>query len=198
MTLREVPFGDALVKGIWAIYNGTPLRQGRRFPHYGKDIETVHREEATHLDRSVFMGAYYGDQLVGFVKLVADDTRTQTGLINIVSLIRHRDKAPPTPCWHERYRLALPRHPVSCLLEVRLREEAARHPQRLSERNGFSRVDVPRYHVPLTRLGWLALRSGLHHRLAEHIPASLAAKLRDIRAAWHSRTARPAVEASCE
>ena len=32
---REVPFNDELVRGIWEIYNECPIRQGRRFPHYG-------------------------------------------------------------------------------------------------------------------------------------------------------------------
>src|SRR5258707_98512 len=53
--LREVPFDNALVRGIWEIYNECPVRQGRQFPHYGKDFETVHREEATFLDCSVFI-----------------------------------------------------------------------------------------------------------------------------------------------
>src|SRR5687768_17279465 len=29
VTVRAVPFDDALVKGIWEIYNETPVRQGR-------------------------------------------------------------------------------------------------------------------------------------------------------------------------
>ena len=37
--LREVAFDDDLVKGIWEIYNESPLRQGRRFPHYGKSFD---------------------------------------------------------------------------------------------------------------------------------------------------------------
>src|SRR5208337_1553542 len=53
LTLREVPFGDTLVRGIWEIYNECPIRQRRPFPHYGKNIETVHREEATFLESSV-------------------------------------------------------------------------------------------------------------------------------------------------
>src|ERR1039458_951358 len=84
VTLREVPFDDALVKGIWEIYNECPVRQKRRFPHYGKNIESVRREEATFLDSSIFIGAFLGDKLIGFVKLVPDETGTQAGLMNIV------------------------------------------------------------------------------------------------------------------
>ena len=34
--VREVPFDDVFAQGIWEIYNESPVRQGRRFPHYGK------------------------------------------------------------------------------------------------------------------------------------------------------------------
>src|SRR6202021_465765 len=56
VVLREVPFSDSLVAGIHEIYNECPIRQMRRYPHYGKNFETVHREEATFLDSSVFIG----------------------------------------------------------------------------------------------------------------------------------------------
>ena len=35
-----------------------PYARGRRTKHYGKDIETVHREEATFLESSIFIGAF--------------------------------------------------------------------------------------------------------------------------------------------
>jgi hypothetical protein len=65
VVIREVPFSDKLVQGIWEIYNECPIRQGRRFPHYGKSLETVYREEATYLDSSVFIGAFLGERLIG-------------------------------------------------------------------------------------------------------------------------------------
>src|SRR5947209_687650 len=37
VSLREVPLDDALVRGIWTIYNECPVRQGKPFAHYGKD-----------------------------------------------------------------------------------------------------------------------------------------------------------------
>src|ERR1700687_3514472 len=69
VTLREIPFDGALVQGIWEIYNETPVRQGKRFPHYGMSVEQVHRYAATFLDRSVFIGAFLEDKLIGFGKL---------------------------------------------------------------------------------------------------------------------------------
>src|SRR2546428_9025379 len=42
--VREVPFDDTLVKGIAGLYNECPMRQGKPFWHYGKDLPTVRRE----------------------------------------------------------------------------------------------------------------------------------------------------------
>ena len=196
LTLREVPFGDTLVRGIWEIYNECPVRQGRRFPHYGKDIETVHREEATHLNCSIFIGAFLGDKLIGFVKLVHDETRTQAGLMNIVSMIQHRDKAPQNALVAHAVRACADRG-ITYLVYSKF-AYGKRQRDTLSDfkrNNGFQRIDLPRYHVPLTRMGRVAFRSGLHHRLYDRLPESVAAKFRDLRAAWYSRRYRSMTEA---
>ena len=196
VSLREVPFDDALVKGIWDIYNECPVRQGRRFPHFGKDIETVYREEATHLNYSVFIGAFLGDKLIGFAKLVHDETRTQAGLMNIVSMIQHRDKAPQNALVAHAVRSCAERGiPYLVYSKFAYGKKQTSSLSDFKERNGFRRIDLPRYHVPLTRMGWVALRLGLHHRLAERLPDSLAAKLRDLRADWYNRRYRSMTEA---
>ena len=196
VSLREVPFDDALVKGIWEIYNECPVRQGRRFPHYGKNIATVYREEATHLNCSIFIGAFLGDKLIGFAKLVHDETRTQAGLMNIVSMIQHRDKAPQNALVAQAVRSCAERGiPYLVYSKFAYGNKQTSSLSDFKERNGFQRIDLPRYHVPLTRMGWVALRLGLHHRLAERLPDSLAAKLRDLRAAWYKRRYRSMTEA---
>ncbi len=60
----------------------------------GRTWRTVRREAATFLDCSVFIGAYFNEELIGFIKLTHDETRTQAGLMHIISMIQHRDKAP--------------------------------------------------------------------------------------------------------
>src|ERR1700676_468528 len=64
IVLREVPFGEELVRGIWEIYNETPVRQGRPYPHFGKSVEAVYQESATYLEYSTFIGAYVGEELI--------------------------------------------------------------------------------------------------------------------------------------
>ena len=197
VTLCEVPFGAALVKGIWEIYNETPYRQGKRFPHYGKDIETVHKEEATHLDRSIFIGAFLGEEMIGFIKLVEDDTRTETSLINIVSLIRHRDKAPTNALIASAVRACADRGiPYLVYSKFAYGKRQRDTLSDFKQNNDFKRIDLPRYYIALTPIGGVAFRLGLHHRVFELLPGSIVAKFRELRAAWNSRKGRSMVEAS--
>ena len=41
LTVGVMPFDDGLVHGITRIFNETPVRQGRRFWHYGKSFERI-------------------------------------------------------------------------------------------------------------------------------------------------------------
>jgi hypothetical protein len=197
VVIREVPLSESLVKGIWKIYNECPVRQGRAFPHYGKDVQRVYKDEATFLDSSVFIGAFLQDELIGFIKLVIDETGTQAGLLNIVSLIQQRDKAPTNALLAQAVRSCAARG-ISYLVYSNF---AYGRKQRDSlsdfkERNGFQRIDLPRYYVPLTRTGALAFRFGLHRRLVDYLPGSVARRLRGLREAWHNHRFRPIAEGS--
>jgi hypothetical protein len=197
VVLREVPFSDELVRGISEIYNECPIRQGRRFPHFGKDLQTIHREEVTYLDSSIFIGAFLGDRLVGFIKILIDETGTQAGLLNIVSLISERDKAPTNALVASAVKACAARG--ICYLTYSNFSYGKKQSDSLSdfkERNAFQRIEIPRYYVPLTMLGQAALRLGLHHRLSERIPEPLAVRFREFRDAWYKRRFPTLTEAS--
>jgi len=180
--IREIGFDEKLARGIWEIYNECPMRQGRRFPHFGKDFETVYRDEATYLQSSTFIGAFLGEELIGFIKLVADEAGQQAGLMNILSKIGHRDKAPTNALIAQAVKSCAGRG-IGHLVYANFSYGNKQHDslREFKERNGFERVDVPRYFVPLTPVGWIALRLGLHHRFVDRIPAPLAQRLREIR-----------------
>jgi hypothetical protein len=185
--LREIPFDDVLIEGIWRIYNECPIRQGKRFPHYGMDLEKVRPYAGTFLDSSIFIGAFLDDVLIGFAKLTIDETQTQAGLMHIVSMIAHRDKAPNNALIAQAVKSCADRH-IPCLVYSNF---AYGNKQRDSlsdfkERNGFQRVDVPRYFIPMTRIGDLAFRMKMHRSLIEHLPEPLIEKLRNYRAEWYS------------
>lgn len=193
VVLREIPFDDALVTGIREIYNESPIRQRRRFPHYGKDFETVRREAATFLDSSIFIGAFFNDKLIGFIKLVPDETCTQAGLMNIISMVEHRDKVPQNALIAYAVRACATRS-IQYLVYSKFDYGKKEHDglRDFKERNGFRRVDSPRYYVPLTAMGWAAFRLGLHHSISERIPETVASRLRDLRAAWYAQRYRSA------
>lgn len=188
VSVREVPFDDALITGIWQIYNETPVRQGRRFPHYGKSLETVRQMSATYLDSSVFIGALDAGKLIGFIKLTIDDSKTQAGIMHIVSLLESRDKAPTNALIVQAVRSCADRG-ISHLVYSKFAygQKLRSSLSDFKERNGFQRVDLPRYYVPLTRWGSLAFSMGLHRPLLDHVPESIGSKLREMRTAWYRR-----------
>jgi hypothetical protein len=194
--LREIPFDDALVRGICEIYNECPIRQGKRFPHYGMSFERVREYAGTFLDLSVFIGAFLDKRLIGFAKLTCDETRTQMGLMHIVSMIQHRDKVPTNALVAQAVRSCAARG-IPYLVYSNFAYGKKQHDSLsdFKKRNGFQQFDVPRYYVPLTRLGWVAFRLGLHHRLVEYLPESMTGKLREFRAAWYTRKYQSTKEA---
>jgi hypothetical protein len=195
IVVREVPFGNELVRGIWEIYNETPIRQGRKFAHFGKDIDTVYREEATYLERSVFLGAYLGERLVGFVKLIWDYDDSQAGLLNIVSLIEQRDKAPTNALVAHSVRLCAERRtPFLAYSNFAYGKRTSDSLSDFKERNAFQRFDVPRYYVPLTAIGAAALKLGFHKKISEHIPEWMILRLREMRKTWLHRQTQSAPE----
>ena len=188
IVIREVPFDGALVRGIWEIYNEVPVRQGRRFPHYGKSLETVRAMSSTFLDSSVFIGAFDGEKLIGFIKLTINDARTQAGLMHILSLISYREKAPTNALVVQAVRSCADRGITHLVYSNFAYGKKTRSSlSDFKERNGFQRVDVPRYYVPLTKWGAVAFRLGWHRRLSEQVPESVAAKLRELRGRWYQR-----------
>jgi hypothetical protein len=198
VTVREAPFDDAFIRGIWEIYNETPVRQGRPFAHYGMDLEAVRKYAETFLDTSVFIGAYVGDTMIGFVKLTMDDTGTQAGLMHILSMVQHRDKAPTNALMAQAVRSCAERK-VSYLVYSNFAygKKQTSSLSDFKERNGFKRVDVPRYYVPLTLTGRVALRLGMHKRFIDRIPEPILAKIRELRNGWYNRNAvQSAAEAS--
>jgi len=186
--MREVPYGEDLIKGICEIYNETPIRQGRKFNHFGMTLERARQYAGTFLDRSVYIGAFLGDEMIGFIKLTMDESGTQANLIHILSMAKHKDKAPTNALIAEAVKACAERN-ISYLVYENFTygNKIGDGLSRFKEVNGFQRVDLPRYYVPLTSLGRIALRLGLHHRLSERIPESIAAKFREFRRLWYER-----------
>lgn len=188
VSAREVPFDDNLVRGIHAIYNESPVRQGRPFLHYGKDVETVRDMSATYLDQSIFIGAFFEGEMIGFVKLVTDEKRTQAGLMHIVSMQQHRDRAPTNALIAQAVKSCAEREiPHLWYANFSYGKREGDTLSNFKKHNGFQRVDIPRYYVPLTLAGGAALRLGLHRSLLEWVPAPAVVQYRKIRSLWYGK-----------
>ena len=56
VVVRKAEFDDKFVEGMTAIFNETPVRQERKFLHYGKTFETVKRQFSRFLFREEILG----------------------------------------------------------------------------------------------------------------------------------------------
>lgn len=188
IVVSEVPFDDALVRGIWNIYNESPIRQGRKFLNYGKTLDTIRREAATFPDCSVFIGAFAKSELIGFVKFTIDETGTQAGLMHIISMLQHRDKAATNALVAQAVRACSDRGiPHLVYSHFAYGNKVRDTLSDFKEHNGFRRIDVPRYYIPLSPVGHIALRLGLHRRIHDHVPEGVIAAFRRYRSLWYQR-----------
>lgn len=179
--VREVDFTDEFVKGMVNIFNETPFRQGRPFWHYGKDFETVKKQFSRNLFREDLFGAYYNDDLIGFIFLAYAGKYAMLG--QIVSKIEHREKAPNNVLIAKAVEVCekkkIPYLVYALWVEGSL-GEFKRH-------NGFERIDLPRYYYPLTTKGRIILKLNLHHGIRAIIPENMKVRLKNVRKKWYAR-----------
>jgi Acetyltransferase (GNAT) domain len=178
--VRLANFDDRFVEGITSIFNETPIRQGRRFLHYGKDFETVKQQFSRFLFREEILGAYVGEELVGFIMLA--DAGRYAVLGQIISKIARRDLAPNNALLARAVERCaergIPYLAYAYWLDDGLGE--------FKRSNGFQKFDLPRYFVPLTRKGELALHLGLHRGWKASIPDAVKGPLKKLRKSWHA------------
>ena len=180
--VRETTFDDDFVRGMTDIFNEAPVRQGRRFWHYGKDFETVKQQFSRYLFREHLLGAYHEDELIGFIMLA--DAGTYGSLGQIISKLRHRDKSPTNALVAKAVEVCAQKH-LPYLVYAHWGDgplvDFKRH-------NGFAETRLPRYYVPLTRKGQLAIALGVHGGWKQLIPIQLRAQLKRLRSRWLSVT----------
>ena len=186
VVVKIVRFDDDFVKGVHRIYNQTPVRDGRLFWHFGKDFETVRRELATYLDRSEFIGAYWNEELIGFLKMVyVDHVAT---VFHIISMNEHYDKR-PTNALIAKAAEVCEQKGISDLIYTKFVYGNKRQSSLLEfkRRNGFEQVNFPRYYVPLTLRGEVFVRLRLYRGLSGLIPEPILQPLLSLRAWYYKR-----------
>lgn len=183
VVVRPVSFDDEFVRGIKDIYDETPIRQGRPFWHYNKEFNEVKIANASYLERAQFLGAFWGDELIGFLKIVYVNHIAR--LMQILSKDAHRNKRPMNAL-------------IASAVEVcemkgcsHLTYGNYRYPQgadsvtAFKHRNGFEEFLIPRYYVPLTWRGALAVCLGLHRGARELVPDSVLRSLKRVKSSFY-------------
>ena len=133
------------------------------------------------MDRSVFIGAFYENELVGFIKIIFDEE--VASLMQILSKSSYFCKRPNNAL-------------LSKAVEVCVQKQAryltyGRYVYGRKEQSsliefkrslGFRKLDIPCYYVPLTILGRVGLKMKLHKGLTNLLPGSFGTSLIQLRA----------------
>jgi hypothetical protein len=178
--LRLAVLDDDFARGVAAIYNETPLKQGRRFYHYGKKAQEVKEELSSFTEQSTLVGAYFEDRLVGFMKLFQGNNVLRT--VHIIASVGHRDKNIMDILIAKGVELCSERK----IQNLHYGSWTGGGVGTFRIKHGFQRVEVPRFFVPLSLRGQLMLRLKLHLPARERLPESWIAPAVGLRTKWNS------------
>ena len=181
VTTAVVEPNEKLAEGIWKIYNETPIRQGRAFPLYGIQLKDV-KAGVISAQGFTFIGAYYQDELVGFIQLVHGDSIAI--ISKILSIQKYWDKAVNNALVAKAIEVCAEKK-VQCAMYGRM----GNHPtlDNFKESNNFTKFPITRYYVPLTRKGRIAIKLNLQRDLKDTLPMWVKKPLFPV-FSWVSRT----------
>ena len=183
LLVRVTDFSDELVEGIRRIYSENPVRQGKAFWHHGKTFQVLKDELGTYVERSVFIGAYYQDELIGSMKMTY--VGPTASIMQIFSTRKHFDKRPNNALIAKAVEVCELEGKSHLIYGDFVYYDPNSRLTEFKRRNGFEPVPLPRYYIPLTLKGKAALQLGLHRGLAARIPKAAYGKLLKIRSYWY-------------
>lgn len=180
VVIKESTFDDDFVRGMTAIFNESPIRQSRKFWHYGKDFETIKAQFSRYLFREQMIGAYYQGEMIGFMMLCDAGRFALTG--QIISSLKHRDKATNNALIAKAVELCEKRKLEHLVYFFWSDDSLAEFKRRC----GFQKVSIPRYYVPLTWKGKIALKLGFQQGWKRMLPKSIKDRLKKLRHEFYS------------
>jgi hypothetical protein len=186
VVVKICDFDDEFIRGINDIYNETPIRQGRPYWNYGMDFDLTKKENTPFLDRSMFIGAYYKDELIGYIRLV--DTKRYVRTMGILGKIAHRDKAPMNVMIAKAVEIcAEKRIPYLVYAKFNYGKVGSDTLADFKLYNGFESIMLPRYYIPLTLFGRIIIKFNMHHGLVGIIPERSIRLLLNLRNKWYKK-----------
>jgi hypothetical protein len=180
VVVKTVPYDERFVASLKRLYDETPIRQGRAFWHHGKSLDAIREIHGTYQERAEYIGAFFEDELIGFVKMVYNGSIAKT--MHVLSNEKHHRKRPTNAmiakavevCEQKGIRYLIygeytyPGHVQNSLTEFK-------------RNNGFEEIKYPRYLVPLSFKGRVAVRLNLHRELRTFLPHPLRRALLKVR-----------------
>jgi hypothetical protein len=175
-----VPFTDEFVRGVMAIFNESPIRQNMPFWHYGKDLEATKATILKDGADSILIAAHFEKELIGFVKLRLTDRYAMITMI--LDKMTHRHRATMNAMVAKVAEICAERKIPFATYTVWRRGGLAQ----FQKSNGFEKIPVPEYFVPLSLKGALVLRLGLHKGFKALVPEKTTLWLLGLRTKWYA------------
>jgi hypothetical protein len=169
VTVQVRGLDDDLVRDLSKLNNDSPLRQGKKFTHFGKTLEQVKRDQQAYLDRSDYVCAYYGSELIGVIKLIYRGDIAS--ILTFLPKASHQDKRPANAILAKAVELCVQKN-ITHLTFGKFNYGNKRHTslREFKIRNRFEEILVPHYYVPLTFKGAISVRLKLHRGWMEILP----------------------------
>jgi hypothetical protein len=181
---RTSDFDDDFVRGIVAINNESLLRQGKPFYHHGKGFDAVKKDYSSFAGRAEFIGAYFNDELIGFLQLV--HMGKVAGVLELLTKTSEYDKRPANALIAKAVeRCALQGVSYLTYGQYSYGNKGDSPLAEFKRRNGFDEILVPRFYVPLTAMGRICVACKLHRGLMGILPRRIIHPLLGVRRTWY-------------
>ena len=189
VVVKVKEFDDELINGIVDVNNDSPVRQGRSYSHYGKSFDQVKKDHSAFIERSDFICAYHGSEIIGFLKIVYRGN--VASILQLAPKLSQSDMRPANAMLAKAIEQCEARG-VSCVTyglfnygnkkDTPLRE--------FKVRNGFGEILIPRYYVPLTTWGAVCVRTKLYRGLIGILPQFIIVFIVGVRAKMYNMRIR--------
>jgi hypothetical protein len=177
-------FNETLIRGLVDIFNETPVRRGRRFPYFGKTEADVENEWSPDLERSEFIVADYNEEIIGFIKFLYCESYARAS--GTLTKLSHRDKSPMNALIAKAVEICVEKKiPYLIYGKYVYGKKGEDGLTDFKRHNGFQRINVPRYYIPLSLRGTIGLKLGLHHGILTLLPSGVLRELSAIRSLWY-------------
>lgn len=187
VTVQLRTLDDQLIKDIMELNNDSKLRQGMPHFYYGRSFEETRKDHSAFPDRTEFICAYFGEELIGLLKLIYRGK--VASILTFLPKASASDKRPGNALLAKAVELCESKN-ISHLTYGMFNYGNKSHSSLLEFkiRNGFEEIMVPRFYVPLTRKGAFCANLRLHRGLLAILPRPVISVRARVRAKWNELT----------